>query len=257
MDLGNQKRTIMSGKNLITIMDTTLRDGEQTTGVAFNSVEKLSIAQVLLNDLKVDRIEVASARVSEGEFKGVQQITKWAKRHGHLNKIEVLGFVDHGVSIQWIKDAGAKVLNLLLKGSFKHVTEQLRKTPEEHLADAIANIEMAHQKGITVNVYLEDWSNGMRNSKDYVYFMINGLKDAKVSHIMLPDTLGILDPDETFDYIKEIVEAFPNQNLISMLTTITTWQLLTFSMRLKLVLVVYTPPLTAWENAQEMLPYQV
>ncbi len=192
-------------------MDTTLRDGEQTTGVSFNSVEKLSIAQVLLNDLKVDRIEVASARVSDGEFKGVQQITNWAKANGHIDKIEVLGFVDHGISIQWIEDAGAKVLNLLLKGSFKHVTEQLRKTPEEHLADAVKNIELAHEKGIKVNVYLEDWSNGMRSSKDYVLFMIDGLRKTHVNHFMLPDTLGILDPDETYDYVKEIVEAFPNE----------------------------------------------
>lgn len=197
------------GGNLITIMDTTLRDGEQTTGVSFNAMEKLSMAQVLLNDLKVDRIEVASARVSEGEFKGVKRITKWADENGHIDKIEVLGFVDKGVSIDWIVNAGGKVLNLLLKGSYKHVTEQLRKTPEEHLADARENIELAISKGLAVNVYLEDWSNGMRNSKDYVHFMLNGLSGLPIQHFMLPDTLGILDPDETYDYCKDILEAFP------------------------------------------------
>jgi (R)-citramalate synthase len=117
-------------------MDTTLRDGEQTTGVSFNEMEKLSMAKVLLNDLKVDRIEVASARVSEGEFKGVKRITEWARENGYIDRVEVLGFVDNGVSIDWIVNTGAKVLNLLLKGSYKHVTEQLRKTPEEHLEDA-------------------------------------------------------------------------------------------------------------------------
>lgn len=190
-------------------MDTTLRDGEQTTGVSFNESEKLSMAQVLLNDLKVDRIEVASARVSEGEFRGVQRITKWAAENGHIDKIEVLGFVDNGISIDWIIDAGAKVLNLLTKGSYKHVTEQLRKTPEEHLEDIKKNVEIANAKGVKVNVYLEDWSNGMRNSKEYVHFMINGLKDTNINRFMLPDTLGILDPDETYDYCKEILEAFP------------------------------------------------
>lgn len=193
-------------------MDTTLRDGEQTTGVSFNEVEKLSMAKVLLNDLNVDRIEVASARVSAGEFKGVQRITKWAAENAHINKIEVLGFVDKGVSINWIVESGAKVLNLLLKGSYKHVTEQLRKTPEEHLADAKENIALAISKGLKVNIYLEDWSNGMRNSKDYVHFMLNGLKDCEIGHFMLPDTLGILDPDETYDYCKEILEAFPHLN---------------------------------------------
>ncbi len=52
---------------MIEILDTTLRDGEQTAGVSFNSNEKLAIAQLLLEELKVDRIEVASARVSKGE----------------------------------------------------------------------------------------------------------------------------------------------------------------------------------------------
>ena len=54
-------------------MDTTLRDGEQTSGVSFAGQEKLSVIRLLLEDLKVDRVEIASARVSEGEFQSVQK----------------------------------------------------------------------------------------------------------------------------------------------------------------------------------------
>ena len=64
----------------IEIMDTTLRDGEQTSGVSFVPHEKLMIARLLLEDLKVDRVEVASARVSEGEFNAVKMICDWAAR---------------------------------------------------------------------------------------------------------------------------------------------------------------------------------
>ncbi|RIJ45465.1 2-isopropylmalate synthase [Maribellus luteus] len=191
-------------------MDTTLRDGEQTSGVSFSEHEKLSVARVLLEDVRVDRIEIASARVSEGEFKGTQRVMKWAAKKGHLEKIEVLGFVDGKVSLQWIADAGGKVINLLCKGSYKHVTEQLRKTPEEHLNDVRKVIANANEMGIRVNIYLEDWSNGMRSSKDYVHFMISALQKEQIGRIMLPDTLGILDPDETYDFCLEMIEAFPD-----------------------------------------------
>src|SRR5665811_1600720 len=185
----------IKGKHL-TIMDTTLRDGEQTSGVSFSHGEKLSVAKVLLEDVKVDRIEIASARVSEGEFKGTQRVMKWAAEKGLLEKVEVLGFVDGKISLQWIADAGGKVINLLCKGSLKHVTEQLRKTPEQHVADIKKVVHFATEMGIKVNIYLEDWSNGMRNSKEYVHYMVQNLKDEKIDRIMLPDTLGILDPDE-------------------------------------------------------------
>lgn len=195
--------------NLITIMDTTLRDGEQTSGVAFRDQEKLSVAKILLNDVKVDRIEIASARVSQGEFEGAKKVLKWAKEKGHLSKVEILGFVDDRVSLQWIANAGGKVINLLCKGSYKHVTQQLRKTPEQHLADIRKVLANANEMGISVNVYLEDWSNGMRYSKDYVHFMVSNLVHEKVERIMLPDTLGILDPDETYDFCREMVETYP------------------------------------------------
>ncbi|MFM2442055.1 MAG: hypothetical protein RL449_696, partial [Bacteroidota bacterium] len=71
-------------KRHIEIMDTTLRDGEQTSGVSFSASEKLTIAQLLLTELKVDRIEIASARVSEGEFQAVKKITDWAGANGFL-----------------------------------------------------------------------------------------------------------------------------------------------------------------------------
>ncbi|MEA3229923.1 MAG: 2-isopropylmalate synthase, partial [archaeon] len=93
---------------IIEIMDTTLRDGEQTPGVSFNAREKLAIAKMLLEDIKVDRIEIASARVSDKEKESVKQMSGWAKKKGFLGKIEVLGFVDKALSVDWIHEAGAK-----------------------------------------------------------------------------------------------------------------------------------------------------
>lgn len=193
----------------IEIMDTTLRDGEQTSGVAYTASEKLSIAQMLLEEVKVDRIEVASARISDGEFEAVKRIVAWAKEHGYLDKIEILGFVDGTRSLDWINKAGAKVINLLTKGSLNHLENQLKKTPDEHAADIKSSVEYAQSLGIDVNVYLEDWSNGMTNSKAYTLDIINKIKSLPIKRFMLPDTLGILNPDTTAEYIKEIKEAFP------------------------------------------------
>ncbi len=194
----------------IEIMDTTLRDGEQTSGVSFSASEKLTIAQLLLTEVKVDRIEIASARVSEGEFQAVKKITEWAKAHGFIDKVEVLTFVDGDVSVNWMLSAGAKVMNLLTKGSLNHLTHQIKKTPEEHFADIAAVIALAKINGLECNVYLEDWSNGMRNSKEYVFQYLDFLATQPIKRILLPDTLGVLIPSETKEYISSIVERYPN-----------------------------------------------
>lgn len=190
-------------------MDTTLRDGEQTSGVSFSAHEKVSIARQLLSDLGVNRIEIASARVSEGEYDAVKLTVRWAERAGYLSRLEVLGFVDGETSLNWIKSAGCKVMNLLCKGSFKHVTEQLRKTPEQHIADITEVVNKAQEMGIEVNVYLEDWSNGMLHSPEYVYQLMDGLKGLPIKRFMLPDTLGILNPRNTYFFCKEMLTRWP------------------------------------------------
>lgn len=195
---------------MIEIMDTTLRDGEQTSGVSFSTQEKLSLAHLLVEDLGVNRIEIASARVSNGEFETVTKIANWAKLSGHIDKVEILGFIDKGASVNWIKEAGCQTMNLLTKGSYKHVTEQLRKTPEQHFEDIKREVELAVNQGITVNVYLEDWSNGIINSEDYVYFMMDRLKDLPIKRFMLPDTLGILNPHSTWRCCRRMINRYPN-----------------------------------------------
>lgn len=190
-------------------MDTTLRDGEQTSGVSFSISEKLTITQLLLEELNVDRVEIASARVSEGEFQAVKNILVWAEANGYADRIEVLSFVDDGVSVDWMVQSGVKVQNLLTKGSMNHLTHQLKKTPQQHFAEIKKVIDLATNHNIATNVYLEDWSNGMRNSPDYVFQLLDALSVLPVKRILLPDTLGILTPTETFTYITDIKSKYP------------------------------------------------
>ena len=190
-------------------MDTTLRDGEQTCGVSFLPHEKLSIARLLLEELHVDRAEVASARVSDGEFESVKNICSWADRNGYIDRIEVLGFVDGTKSVDWMASAGARVQNLLAKGSLRHCQGQLKKTPDEHISDIRHTVSYARSKGIAVNLYLEDWSNGMKDSPDYVFHVVEALKDEDIVRFMLPDTLGVLNPTMTAGYVSAMTSRFP------------------------------------------------
>ncbi len=190
-------------------MDTTLRDGEQTQGVSFTPAEKVSIAKALLQSLRVDRIEVASARVSEGEKQAVSNINAWAQQEGFAGRVEVLGFVDHTRSVDWILQTGGKVINLLTKGSEKHCREQLGKTLEEHTQDIRLTIDYALSKGLNVNVYLEDWSNGYQNSPHYVFGLVDNLRHVGIGHFMLPDTLGVLSPEEVFTNLGDMCTRYP------------------------------------------------
>ena len=191
------------------LMDTTLRDGEQTQGVSFTPTEKVTIAKALLQSLRVDRIEVASARVSQGEKEAVSNINQWAKQEGFDGCVEVLGFVDHTKSVDWILETGGRVINLLTKGSEKHCREQLGKTLEQHTADILQTVNYALEKGLTVNVYLEDWSNGYQNSPEYVYQLMENLRHVGIHHFMLPDTLGVLSPEEVFKYLSDMCQRYP------------------------------------------------
>ena len=196
--------------SFVEILDSTLRDGEQTNGVSFLPHEKLMIARMLLHDLNVDRIEAGSARVSDGEKDAISMICRYAQQIDRLDRVEVLGFVDGHQSIDWIADCGCRVVNLLAKGSLKHCRQQLGKSPDEHIADIRCSVAYAKERGMAVNLYLEDWSNGMKDSPQYVYQLMDALVDSGIRRFMLPDTLGIMNPLQVIDYMRKMVKRYPD-----------------------------------------------
>ncbi len=198
-----------SGPN-VKLMDVTLRDGEQTQGVSFSQAEKVSIAKALLYSLRVDRIEVASAGISAGEQEAVKRINEWAAREGYLERIEVLGFTDHKRSVDWIRSVNGKVINLLTKGSEKHCREQLGLSLANHLDGIRETVSYAREQGLLINIYLEDWSNGYADSPDYVFRMMDALQTLPIVHYMLPDTLGVMSPQEVYDSISDMKNRYPD-----------------------------------------------
>jgi D-citramalate synthase len=194
----------------IEIMDTTLRDGEQTPDVAYTPSEKLQLARLLLSEVKVDRIEIASTRVSKGEREAARLITGWARRRRLLSRVEILGYCDGRVSADWIAGTGGRVMNLLIKGSEQHCRKQLRMDPAEHRAAVEKTVRAARRRNLAINPYLEDWSNGVRDSFDYVFAMVKLLADQDVRRIYLPDTLGVLSPADVTRYVSLMVSTWPD-----------------------------------------------
>lgn len=204
--------TSRSKARTIEVMDTTLRDGEQAEGISLIPEEKLMIAVQLLKKVGVDRIEITSARSSDGEAHALRDIMKWAKKEGCEWQVEALGFVDGGGSVDWIRATGCRVVNLLTKGSKKHCTQQLGLTLDQHLANIEKTVLYGAKKGMTFNVYLEDWSGGMLGSPDYVFDMIAALNRMPVRRIMLCDTLGILNPEQVEEFVGAIASAHPDRH---------------------------------------------
>ncbi len=194
----------------IEVMDTTLRDGEQTPDIAYTPEEKLTLARLLLSELNVDRIEIASTKVSEGEAAAARRINTWARKNKWIERVEILGYADGEPSVDWIVQVKGKVLNLLTKGSETHCRGQLGLAPKTHRERVAATLAYARKRRLVVNAYLEDWSSGVRDSFDYVFAMVEVLREGGVRRIYLPDTLGIFSPRQTRRFVELMVETWPD-----------------------------------------------
>lgn len=174
----------------IKVLDTTLRDGEQTPGVSLTPLEKLRIA-TKLDEMNVDFIEAGSAITSEGERESIKEITK----QGFNSEILSFSRPLKG-DIDYCLECDVDAVNLVVPTSDLHVLEKLNKTRDEVLEMSNNAIQYCKDHGLTVELSAEDAS---RSDIDFLRNVFVNAIDVGADRVCICDTVGILTPDSSFD----------------------------------------------------------
>ena len=198
-DIETLKVENMNLADKIYIFDTTLRDGEQTPGVALTVDEKIQIAQKL-NNLGVDKIEVGFPASSKGEIES-------ARRIGQMDLDSTLVGLSRAlkIDVDAVLDADLDYVHTFIGTSPLHRDYKLKLTKSEIISKAVETVEYAKDHGLTVEFSAED---ATRTERGFLYDVISQVIDAGVDFIDIPDTVGVLTPIVTRELITDIKESF-------------------------------------------------
>ena len=179
----------------IKVLDTTLRDGEQTPGVSLTPLEKLRIA-TKLDEIGVDFIEAGSAITSEGERESIKQITKQGFN------AEILSFSRPlNVDLDYCIECDVDAVNLVVPTSDLHIKDKLNTT-KDNLIDLSNNaIDYCKDHGLIVELSAEDAS---RSDFDFLKSVYLNAIDHNVDRLCVCDTVGILTPDSSYNLFNEL-----------------------------------------------------
>jgi len=179
----------------IKVLDTTLRDGEQTPGVSLTSLEKLRIA-TKLDEIGMDYIEAGSAITSEGERESIKEIT----RQGF--DAEILSFSRPlTIDIDYCLECDVDAVNLVVPTSELHIKAKLNTTREDLLDLSNSAVDYCKDHGLTVELSAEDAS---RSDIDFLRKVYSNSIDHGADRICVCDTVGILTPDTSFDLFSKL-----------------------------------------------------
>lgn len=180
----------------VEIFDTTLRDGEQTPGVALSVDEKVRIAEALA-DLGVDVVEAGFPMISSGEFEAVKKIASL----GLGTRVCALSRSSRK-DVDVVIDCGVDYVHTFIATSDAHLKHKLKMTREEAKARAVDAIEYAKAHGMTVEFSCED---ATRTGIDFLKEMHVAVQEAKVDKINLPDTVGVISPPAMERLVSELM----------------------------------------------------
>ena len=181
----------------IHIDDTTLRDGEQTAGVVFANEEKLRIAR-LLDEVGVYQIEAGIPAMGGAEKDAVRQIASM-----DLN-CSILAWNRAVISdVRASIECGVDAVAVSMSSSDIHIEHKLRQSREWVLESVKAAVLYAKEHNLYVSVNAEDAS---RSDMEFLLSFARTAKDAGADRLRFCDTLGILDPFNTFMKIKTVID---------------------------------------------------
>jgi 2-isopropylmalate synthase len=201
-DRGRKEEAVSSRR--IAIFDTTLRDGEQSPGIALQPHEKAEIA-VQLERLGVDVIEAGFAAASPGDSEGVRAVGR-AVESATVASLARTRREDVDTAVDALADAPRSRLHVFLATSPIHMEKKLRMTPDEVAADAAATVAYARDRVDEVEFSCED---ATRSEPAFVARVCAGAVEAGADVVNLPDTTGYALPNEYRDFIRQVVELCP------------------------------------------------
>jgi len=185
--------TLAPQEPTVLIDDTTLRDGEQTAGVVFSNEEKIRIAQ-LLDEIGVHQIEVGIPAMGGDEKETIKKIVDLGLRASILGwNRAVVGDIQHSI------DCGVDAVAVSISASDIHIEHKLRKSRLWVLDSIKKSVDFAKGHNLYVSVNAEDAS---RASLEFLVEFAQVAKETGADRLRFCDTLGILDPFETFRVIK-------------------------------------------------------
>jgi 2-isopropylmalate synthase len=185
----------------IAIFDTTLRDGEQSPGIALRPDEKAEIAGQL-ERLGVDVIEAGYAAASPGDAEGVRAVGR-AVEHATVASLARARREDMDAAVEALAGARRSRLHIFLATSPIHMERKLRMTPDQVAADAAAAVAYARDRVDEVEFSCED---ATRSEPAFVARVCAGAVDAGADVINLPDTTGYALPNEYRDFIRRVID---------------------------------------------------
>lgn len=179
------------------IVDTTLRDGEQTAKVVFANKEKTQIAE-MLDRLGVDQIEVGTPVMGGDEREAIKAIVNQGL------KASIMGWNRAVINdIQASIDCGVDSIAISISSSDIHIKNKLKSTREEVLYKMAKATEFAKEKGMYVSVNAEDAS---RTDLDFLITFVRTAVEAGADRFRYCDTIGLMDSISTFNTIKKIMD---------------------------------------------------